>query len=115
MVFRKKVYENIDEIIDFITNENDESDDQMGLGDSDSELESDWEYKAQPEVTFLDDNVAQNLENAPKGNDTVVSSDDIEQNNAFPASKQDEIESSFAESSSDSSEEDVPLCSVKHF
>lgn len=59
MVFRKKVYENIDEIIDFITNENDESDDQMGLGDSDSELESDWEYKAQPKVTFLADNVAQ--------------------------------------------------------
>ena len=42
MAFRRKVYENIDKIVDIVTNDSEESDDQMGI---EEDGESDWEYE----------------------------------------------------------------------
>ena len=43
MVFRRKVYENIDEIVDIVINDSEESDDQMGIEEEDDESDSEYE------------------------------------------------------------------------
>ena len=47
MASRKKTYRNIDEIVDFVTNDSDSNDD-MFMGEEDDESESDWEYQEEP-------------------------------------------------------------------
>ena len=44
MAFRRKVYENIDEIVDIVTNNSEETVDQMGTEHKEDD-ESDWEYE----------------------------------------------------------------------
>ena len=41
MAFRRKVYGNIDGIVDIVTNDSEESDDQMGIEEGEDN-ESDW-------------------------------------------------------------------------
>ena len=53
MAFRRKVYENIDEIVDIVTNDSKESDDQMDIEEEDDE--SDWEYVEELALTFIGD------------------------------------------------------------
>ena len=53
MAFRRKVYENIDEIVDIVINDSEESDDQMGIEEEDDE--SDSEYEKEPALTFVGD------------------------------------------------------------
>ena len=43
MAFRRKVYENIDEIVDIVINDSEESDDQMGIEEEDDESDSEYE------------------------------------------------------------------------
>ena len=54
MAFRRKVYENIDNIVDIVTNDSKESDDQMGIEEEEHE-ESDWEYEEELALTFVGD------------------------------------------------------------
>ena len=53
MAFHRKVYENIDEIVDIVINDSEESDDQMGIEEEDDE--SDSEYEKEPALTFVGD------------------------------------------------------------
>ena len=52
MAFCRKVYENIDKIVDIVTIDSEESDDQMGI---EEDGESDWEYEEEPALTFVGD------------------------------------------------------------
>ena len=78
MAFRRKVYENIDEIVDIVTNDSKESDDQMGIEEEEHD-ESDWEYRQEPALIFVSDKTSEleaEVENDPdNGNGDVP--DDI--------------------------------------
>ena len=51
MANRKRQYRELDEIFDFITNENADSNDE-DLIDDDSELDSEWEFDEEEEKIF---------------------------------------------------------------
>ena len=42
MLSARRNYQNMDEILDFITNDDDESDDDIALEDEGSDMDSDW-------------------------------------------------------------------------
>jgi len=53
MASSKRNYQNMDEILDFITNDDDESDDDIILEDEENDMDSDWEYEEEPAVAFI--------------------------------------------------------------
>ena len=55
MANRKRQYRELDEILDFITNENADSNDE-DLIDDDSELDSKWEFDEEKEKIFTSAN-----------------------------------------------------------
>ena len=63
---KKYKYKNIDEILDFVMNESDESDGDLLLEDDDNNSESDWKYEDGPDITFVADVDAETVENDPK-------------------------------------------------
>ena len=56
MASARRNYQNMDDILDFITNDDDESDDDIALEDEESDIDSDWEYEEEPPVVFIPEN-----------------------------------------------------------
>ena len=63
MASKRRKNENIDEILDFVMNESDET---LPLEDDDNNSESDWEYEDGPYVTFVADVDTETVENDPE-------------------------------------------------
>lgn len=53
MAARRRNYQNMDEILEIVTRDNDEPDDDIVLGDEESDMDSDWEYEEEPAVVFI--------------------------------------------------------------
>lgn len=107
MAAKRSSYENIDEIIEFVTNGNDYSDDGMGLDDEIDEIDSDWKYEEEPEGTFVSGTVPQSFETSESNNQLDEVTDVNEP--LEPASNSSNPNSDNGEASS---EDDVPLADL---
>ena len=70
MAGRRRNIDDIDEIIAYITNNNDECDNNMGMNDADDTSGSYWEYEEEPNAMFMDENALEIACNTEESADT---------------------------------------------